>query len=208
MFLRNNFRVIHNGLNLDDLYFQPESRARVRDEMGWNGQKIIGHVGRFNEQKNHRFLINVFEKIHKMDQTTRLVLVGQGELESEIRSLVQEKGLEDAVDFLGVRSDAQILYQGMDIFLFPSLFEGLGIVLIEAQACSLPVLTSDMIPEEARVADCFTTLSLQESSEVWAQKALKLLYASKPREDNREVLRKAGYDIRTLAVNLEKIYKG
>ena len=130
------------------------------------------------------------------------------ELESEIRSLVQEKGLEDAVDFLGVRSDAQILYQGMDIFLFPSLFEGLGIVLIEAQACSLPVLTSDMIPEEARVADCFTTLSLQESSEVWAQKALKLLYASKPREDNREVLRKAGYDIRTLAVNLEKIYKG
>jgi len=208
MFLRNNFRVIHNGLNLDDLYFQPESRARVRDEMGWNGQKIIGHVGRFNEQKNHRFLINVFEKIHKMDQTTRLVLVGQGELESEIRSLVQEKGLEDAVNFLGVRSDAQILYQGMDLLLFPSLFEGLSVVLVEAQACDLPCLVSDTNSSETAITNRLTMLSLKEPPEIWAQKALKLLYASKPREDNREVLRKAGYDIRTLAVNLEKIYKG
>lgn len=95
--------------------------------MGWEGQKIIGHVGRFNEQKNHRFLVAVFAEIHRKDPQTRLVLVGKGELEPEIRELVREKGLEDAVDFLGVRSDAQTLYQGMDLLLFPSLFEGLSV---------------------------------------------------------------------------------
>lgn len=206
MFTKNNFRVIHNGLDLDAIYFRPERREEVRKAMGWEGQKIIGHVGRFNEQKNHRFLVAVFAEIHRKDPQTRLVLVGKGELEPEIRELVREKGLEDAVDFLGVRSDAQTLYQGMDLLLFPSLFEGLSVVLIEAQACDLPCLISNTNSQETAVTDRLCPMSLNESPERWAEEALRLLNEAPARTDNRADLRRAGYDIGALAADLERLY--
>lgn len=206
MFCGNNFRVIPNGLDLDVCHYDAAVREEVRRQMGWDGKRIVGHVGRFNEQKNHRFLIDVFEKLHEMQPDTQLVLIGQGELEEEIRERVAQKGLTEAVSFLGVRDDVIRLYQGMDLFLFPSLFEGLGIVLIEAQACGLPVLTSDAIPAEAFVTDIMQAMPLTASAQTWADKAQKLLCDAAPRGDTRDSIAKAGYDIRCLAETLKSVY--
>lgn len=206
MFCGDRFKVIYNGLDLDVCHYDAALRESVRRQMGWEGKHIVGHVGRFNEQKNHRFLIDVFAKLHAMDGSAHLVLVGQGELEAEIRERVAQKGLTDAVSFLGVRDDVIALYQGMDMFLFPSLFEGLGIVLVEAQACDLPCLVSDAIQREAYASDNMTALPLSEEADAWAAKAEQLLTAPKARGDNRAQIRAAGYDISQLAAELKDIY--
>lgn len=206
MFCGDNFRVIPNGLDLDVCHYDAAVREEVRRQMGWDGKRIVGHVGRFNEQKNHRFLIDVFEKLHDKHSDTQLVLVGQGEMEEKIRALVAQKGLTAAVSFLGVRDDVIRLYQGMDLFLFPSQFEGLGIVLIEAQACGLPVLTSDAIPPEAFVTDMMQAMPLSESAQMWADKAEQMLSDAAPRGDTHDSIAEAGYDIRRLAADLKKVY--
>lgn len=205
---KGNFRVIHNGLDLDSLYFRNDIRNTVREEFGWQGKRIIGHVGRFNEQKNHRFLINIFDEMHKKDSTTHLVMVGKGELEDEIRELVKSKGLTDAVTFMGVRNDVGRLYQGMDMLLFPSLFEGLSVVLVEAQACDLPCFVSDRISEETVLTDRMVMKKLEDSAAEWAEDALKFLEDATERTDNRGVIRDAGYDIAMLARSLPEVYLG
>lgn len=206
MFTKDNFRVLHNGLELDKLYFRQELRHQVRQQMGWEGKKIVGHVGRFNEQKNHRFLIDIFEKIHTKDSSTHLVLIGKGELEKEIRELVAKKGLTEAVSFLGIRSDVAMLYQGMDLFLFPSLFEGLSVVLVEAQACNLLCLISSTNSQEVLITNQAVMCSLDDCADHWAEEALRLLTENYARQDNREQIRGAGYDICHLAAELMDIY--
>lgn len=206
MFCGNHFQVVHNGLDMDVCHFDLEQRQQIRSQMGWEGKKIIGHIGRFNEQKNHRFLIDVFEKLHQLDATTHLVLVGMGELEEEIRNRVTAKGLNDAVSFLGVRDDALALYQGMDLFLFPSLFEGLGIVLVEAQAFDLPCLVSSSVPAEAFLTSRVEALSLDLPATYWAEKAYTLLNNANTRESRTDEIQVAGYDIAQLAKNLRMLY--
>lgn len=206
MFANTSFRVIHNGLDLDTLYYRQSIRDSVREEFGWQDKKIVGHVGRFNEQKNHRFLIEVFSEMHKRDASTHLVMIGKGELQDEIRSLVDSKGLCDAVSFMGVRDDVQRLYQGMDMLLFPSLFEGLSVVLVEAQASDLPCFVSDRICSETLLTDRIITEKLEYSAGQWAEDALDFLDNSSPRADNREAMRKSGYDIVTLAQSLPDVY--
>lgn len=208
MFLGNRYQVLHNGLDLNTFCFQPALREQVRQDMGWEDKKIVGHVGRFNAQKNHRFLLEVFAQLHRLDPQTLLILVGQGELEAEIRTLAAEMGLNDAVRFLGVRADVQALYQAMDLFLFPSLFEGLPVVLVEAQACDLPCLASDAISEDAFLTDRSVRLSLEESPEHWARQAQMMLEDAASRGDNSEQIRKAGYDITALAQTLDQYYAG
>lgn len=206
MFCGDRFRVIHNGLDLDVCHFEPQTRESVRAAMGWEGKHIVGHVGRFNEVKNHRFLIQIFDNIHAMDAKAHLVLVGQGELEAEIRALVEEKRLTDAVSFLGVREDVIKLYQGMDMLLFPSLFEGLSVVLTEAQACDLPCLASDTNSKESILTGRLMMCSLASTPECWAEKASEILSSPCERTDNREQIRAAGYDISQLAAELKDIY--
>lgn len=208
MFTKPEFVVVHNGIDLEQFHFNPQERKIIRQELGWEGKKVIGHVGRFNEQKNHKFLIEIFSWLYREIPDAHLVLVGKGELESEIHSLVRQYGLENAVSFLGIRSDVQKLYQGMDLFLLPSQFEGLGIVLVEAQACDLPCLISDTVPDEAKITDKVVSLSLNEDSEVWVMAAKKMLVDFKVRGDTSLMIREAGYDISDLATNLEKIYLG
>ena len=206
MFTKNNFTVIHNGMDLDTIYFREDKRTAVRESLGWNGKKIIGHVGRFNEQKNHRFLIEIFAELHRIDDKTHLVLVGKGDLEEEIRDLVEKKNLCDSVSFLGVRDDVKNLYQGMDMLLFPSLFEGLSVVLVEAQACDLPGLISDTNSEETLLTNRLVMKSLQDSAKSWADEASRILETSESRRDNHDEIRQSGYDISILAQELEDIY--
>ena len=122
------YKVIPNAIDVRKFERNNTVRYEVREEMGLKGKKVIGHVGRFHFQKNHKFLISVFTELIKKDDNYQLILVGQGELETEIKELVEKKGITDKVTFCGVRNDLDRLYQAMDIFVLPSVFEGLAVV--------------------------------------------------------------------------------
>lgn len=206
MFGDSTFTVIHNGLDVDTFRFDSQKRAEVRKELGWEGKKIVGHVGRFNGQKNHVFLIEIFAELHARMQDAYLVLIGKGELEEELKKRVEEKGLSNAVIFLGVRSDVQRLYQGMDLLLFPSLFEGLSVVLVEAQASGLSCLISDTISPESVFIENVIQKSLQDPASDWAEICMQFLKSEGERKDTSVALRNAGYDMAELANKLENIY--
>lgn len=204
MFGNRKFHVLKNAIILKNFEFDSHVRQEVRKELALEDKVIIGHAGRFCEQKNHRFLIDIFEKITDMDSRTVFILIGAGETEKEIRQIVSDKGLSDRVMFLGVRNDINRLYQAMDCFVFPSLFEGLGIVAVEAQCSGLPVIASDVIPLEAAVTDRIQYLSLNQSKEQWAKTVIQSIGTERKSEiDN---VRKAGYDVAEIAMKLQTYY--
>jgi glycosyltransferase involved in cell wall biosynthesis len=145
----------------------------VREELGIPmGTFVIGHVGRFDEAKNHTFLIDIFDAYKKINLNSMLLLIGQGRLKAEMMAKVELLGLQKDVIFVDTRTDVPRLMKGaMDLFLFPSKHEGLGLVLIEAQAAKLPCLASDNIPLEARASDSFNVMPLAASPQLWAEAA-------------------------------------
>ena len=163
-------KIVKNGIDTKAYQFDENIRKQKRADLGIvDSTKVIGHIGRFNFQKNHSFLIDIFEESSKNHDDCKLLLIGRGELEDDIRAKVKEKGLDDKVLFLGVRSDVNELLMAMDVFLFPSLFEGLGIVLIEAQAAGLRSVCSSIIPEEATMTDDIIRVPLDASADKWAE---------------------------------------
>lgn len=144
-------QIVHNGIDFDYYKYDENARNVIRREFGIENCFVIGHVGRFNKQKNHNFLIDVFFELQKKRDDARLLLVGKGELEAEIRKKCESLDIIDKVIFTGVRSDLPSLYSAMDVFLFPSLYEGMPNALIEAQACGLPCIVSDTVTKEAIV---------------------------------------------------------
>lgn len=195
--------VLNNAVNVRDFSFNKTAREEIRQELAAGDRLVIGHIGRFNEQKNHDFLIDVFKAVHQKNKNALLVLAGEGHLRPVIERKVEKLGLSDNVRFLGVRSDVSKLLQGMDLFLFPSLFEGLPVVMIEAQAAGLRCIVSDTITSETDVTGRIKFISLRESAEIWAQTILDTTYEH---EDTSESLRKKGYDTATMAEWLSEYY--
>lgn len=148
---KDKIKIMNNAIDLDSFKYDEVTRNRYRAELGLENCFVIGHVGRFSYQKNHKFLIDVFNEVSKERKDARLMLIGKGPLESEIEKQVRSYGIADKVLFLGKRNDVNALYNAMDVFCFPSHFEGLGMVLIEAQANGLYCIGSDNIPNEARI---------------------------------------------------------
>lgn len=199
--------VIHNGIDTHRFYFNPQMRDKVRLEYGLSDKWVIGHTGRFAEQKNHRFIVSVFKELCEITDDAVLVLVGKGVLEQEIRELVKTYNLQDHVIFMGERENIQELLQGMDIFLFPSNFEGLGISLIEAQATGLKCFTSEkVVPKEAAVTDLLTFLPLEESPAFWAKHILRAREYT--REDRSAYVRQRGYDAADSVEMVSDVYLG
>lgn len=199
--------IMNNAIDVDKFTFSAEVRNNVRKELHMEGKFVIGCVGRLSFQKNHEFLISVFRDIHEKDRDARLCLVGRGELENDIREQVQKLGLNDAVQFLGVRNDVPQLLQAMDVFVLPSRYEGLGIAYIEAQAAGLVCFGSDsVVPREAAVTDLMHYISLEESPEYWASEVMKLKKGSARRNTKDEISSK-GYEIRVEAKKLEQYYE-
>lgn len=204
-------QVLPNGIEVDKYLFQSKIRENIRKELGIENKLVMGHVGRFFEQKNHVFLIDVFEQVAKKREDAVLLLIGKGPDEDKIRQKVKEKGLDKKVMFLGAKDNVNQLMMGMDVFLLPSLFEGFGIVLIEAQATGLPcVCTKNTIPLTTKITDGYYPVSLQEKPEVWADEILKAYDASKDndREAFNQCAKEAGYDIKEIAGQIEKQYIG
>ena len=196
---------MNNAVDASLFRYNESTRIEVRRELGINDSTVlIGHVGRFNTQKNHKFLIDIFKEINKINPDSVLVLTGNGNLEDKIRNQVKELDLEGKVIFTGVRSDVNRLLQGFDVFLFPSLFEGLSVILIETQASGTPCLTSTAVSRQTEISDVIEFYPLEESAENWAKKALEL--SQKDKKDTFDQIASSGYDITTNAQWLESFY--
>ena len=196
--------VFKNAIDLTKFKFDENTRNRVRHQFKVENKLVVGHIGRFCKQKNHEFLIKVFEKIHDIEQNSVLVLVGVGELEEEIKNLVHQKKLDDCVKFLGKRNDCNELYQAMDVFVLPSNYEGLVVVGIEAQSIGLPCIFSTSVAEETKISPNVKFLSLEDSSEKWAKEAIELSKLGIARDNSYAA--DHGYDIKKEAFMLVEFY--
>lgn len=196
---------IKNGIETSRFKYDEQTRRELREELGVGDKIVIGHIGRFMQQKNHSFLLEIFKIIHDKNPNTVLALCGEGRLEDDIKKKASELGIENDILFLGVRSDTNRVYQAYDLFLFPSLWEGLPLTGIEAQTAGLPVLMSDIITPETIVTDNVTQFSLNQSAEAWADKALDIL-SNFNRTDCQPQVKKAGFDVRDTAEWLQSFY--
>ena len=208
MFDENHFEVIPNGINLEKFKYDSELRMEYRKQLMLEDKFVIGHVGRFEKQKNHRFLIDLFEKFAEDKENVHLLMVGNGVLFSDIESRISEKKLQSKITMLGMRTDVYNIYQAMDCFLFPSLFEGLGIVLIEAQATGLPCVITDNFPHEVDINENVIRCSLDSSAEEWIEALNKIYatYGSADRFDCIDNIKNAGFDALSSARKLTRIY--
>ena len=170
MFGSRPFEVIHNGIDVDAFGFRPEARQRVREELGITPDAlVVGSIAAFLPAKNHGFLLRVFGEVARQIPSARLLLVGDGPLEAQVRQQVRDLGLDQAVLFLGRRPDVPDLLSAMDVLLFPSLHEGLPLATIEAQASGLRCLLADTITPEVGVTPQCRYLPLSASAKTWAQ---------------------------------------
>ncbi|MBQ4518412.1 MAG: glycosyltransferase family 1 protein [Clostridia bacterium] len=185
--------ILHNAIDLSLFYFDTEKRASVRRELGIEeGRLVFGHIGRFMTQKNHGFLLDVFKTIKEKEPRALLLLVGKGELQEQLEQKAKDLDITDSVIFAGVRSDIPAVLSAMDVFVFPSLYEGMPNTVIEAQATGLPCVIADTITKEANITGLVQYLPLG-STEQWAEKAFAAVNLE--RKDTREDFLKHQYDI-------------
>ncbi len=198
-------KVIPNGVHTAEFEYTPEKRQQMRASLGVEDKTVIGHVGRFFPQKNHTLLLDIFHHYHASHPDTVLLLIGDGELREEMQKKADALGLGDSVRFLGLRSDVKDLMQAMDLFLMPSLYEGLPVVGIEAQAAGLPLVVSTEITEELNITGHVHFVGLDEPLERWAQVIDDSLNGY-VRGSTQQLLTDAGYDIQTTTDFLQEFY--
>lgn len=186
-----NVYLLNNAIDLDKFKYDEEKRKKKRKELNIEDDTlVIGHVGRFVEQKNHRFLIDIFNEVHKQKENSILLLAGQGPLMEEMKEKVKILGIENSVKFLGQRNDINELYQAFDVFCLPSLYEGLPVVGVEAQATGLLCVFSDDMTKKTKVLDTTEFLSLNQSVEEWAYTILKKYKSFKRKNCTNEISKK------------------
>lgn len=201
----DNFNVVHNAVDLERFKFDENVRKKIRNELNISDNTLlIGHVGRFSNQKNHGFLIDVFKEVNNRIPNSKLLLIGVGEKEAFIREKVKCLNIENDVIFAGFRNNVNEYMCAMDKFVFPSLYEGLGLVLIEAQATGMKCFTSkDVVPQEAKVSSLLEFIYLNNNAVEWSE---KILDSSCERVDVFNQIKRFGYDICDTADELEKFY--
>lgn len=197
--------IIPNGIDLERFKYNEGTRNKIRKELNIPENTLVcGHIGRFSEQKNHEFLIKVFREYQKINNNSKLILVGDGKLRRKIEEEVRKEHIEKNVIFLENRKDSENLYQAFDLLLFPSLFEGMSLVTLEAQAEGLPILCSDTIDKNTNITKTIEFMSLQESPTIWAQKIDEM---KKTRNlQNNLILNDTDYNIKKLAKKMEERY--
>ena len=197
----NKHFIIKNAIDAGAYRIDDEVRMAYIQELGLSGKRVYAHVGRFHSAKNHVFLLRVFQRIHQQEKSAVLLLVGDGELRGSIEEQIDILGIRDAVLLLGSRYDIPKLLQAADVFLFPSVWEGLGIVAVEAQAAGLPCICSDRVPNLVETTEHCYFLPLDE--DVWVRAALD---APRQRTDTYSQIIAAGFDVRTTAQWMEQFY--
>lgn len=202
------FRVLNNALELENYRFSPGIRREERVKLGLENCFVIGHVGRFTEQKNHRFLLETFQAFCLREKRARLLLVGEGGLMKEIRSYAETLGIYDRIMFIGAVNDVPRKLQAMDVFALPSLSEGLPVVALEAQAAGLPCVISDQVTKEVAVIPqvAYLPIEKKEDVETWAERYQQFCSVERT-VDTIPLLRERGYDIEVEAQKLDQYYK-
>ena len=185
---------INNGIQISDFRYDPEIRKNLRAEINISDKKVIGHIGTFLPVKNHTFLIETVEKCYLSDHSVRCLLIGNGPRFNEIKDIVKRKNLQDVVLFLGIRYDVNKLLSAMDLFIMPSLYEGLPVSLVEVQANGLPALVSDTITKDVAMQKNLHYMSLEASADEWARAALSIM-ENNERSFNTFCISEKGFDI-------------
>ena len=200
-----NSKVIHNAFDCDAFEYNDKTRKEVRDELGLNEEIAVVNIGRLTPPKNHQMILNVFRAFKQKHPNSKLFLFGDGELIDQIKELSKKLGIHEAVSFMGNRPNVYRYLNGMDVMLFPSIYEGFGTVAIEAQCNGLPVLASDVLPPETNVTDIITYCSLQESVDKWVQ-LLEEIISNNDRASYCDEMKNAGYDMKINALNMQNFY--
>ena len=194
---RGNVHLLNNGLQYEKYGFNSKKRSEIRKAFNIEEKLVVGHVGRFSEQKNHTFLIDVFAEILKTNENAILLLIGTGEKQQGIKQKVQKLDIAEKVIFAGTRDDVPELLSAIDLMVFPSLYEGMPNVVIEAQAAGLPVVASDSITKEADITGLVKYISLEKNAKEWAKTALEHIKFFERRSYQEEFF-EAGYDIKAV----------
>ena len=202
---KKKYTVLKNAVDTRVLRYDPALREKARQELGLEDKLVVGHIGRFAVQKNHRYLVEIFAALAKIEPNARLVMVGEGVLLEETLKQVEELGLSDRVQYLGIRRDVDALMNAFDVLLLPSFFEGLPVVGIEAQATGLPVVTSTGVTPELPIEDLAVYLPLADSPERWAQQVLDSAALTR-RDTTREII-DCGYDVQVAARIMQEKYE-
>ena len=199
-------KVLNNAIDVDKFAYNPEIRKRLRHGLNIAEDTLaIGHVGRFMYQKNHDFLIDIFNEIHKQKSNSLLLLIGDGPLRQSIEEKVRNYNLQDNVKFLGLRKDVKDLYNVMDVFVLPSWYEGLPVVSVEAQANGLPCFVSDKVSKECKLSGSMNFISLDKSAHYWSR---EILDNDLDRNKNaKQDLIENKFDIHSEVINLMNFYK-
>jgi len=197
-----NYHILHNAVDLISFSYDKRKRNEIRKELAIQEEDfVIGHVGRFIKLKNHKFLINIFKEILRLNSDSKLILVGDGEESDTIRKLVTDEKLQSKVKMLGVRNDVSLLMQAMDVFILPSTYEGLPVVLIEAQASGLFTVVSDAVTSEAKISKDYVKIPLSKTPKEWAKIICDICMKYK-RKSNDELIKSSGYEIKSEANKL------
>lgn len=202
---KKEFTIINNAIELEKYSFDEKKREKIRKKLKIKNNFVIGHIGRFSEQKNHEFIIKIFSEVCKVNDNARLLLIGEGELEEQIKNMVKKMHIEDKVIFAGTTNQVEEYLHAMDVFLLPSKFEGLGIVAIEAQAAGLKVVCSNEVPVEAKITENIVFLPLNTEIKEWLKEIQNsnLSYM----ERKKITFKNNDYDIHKEAEKLEIYYQ-
>lgn len=202
---RGRVKIIHNAIDAGRFTYDSRRRAEVREKLGLREELVLGHVGRFNYQKNHPYLIDIFAAVCKCRQDAALLLLGEGADQERIREKCRLLGIENKVRFLGNQKRPEDYYQAMDIFLLPSFFEGLPGVLVEAQAAGLKCFVSDTVTREAEATDLVTYLSIEQPADRWA--GIIQAEAVYERQNTYRQMKEAGFDVAAQAAGYRLFYQ-
>lgn len=208
LFQRDHFTVFPNAIDTTQFAYDQVVRKNLRETFNVEeGTLLLGHVGRFQKVKNHRFIVQIFNSLLQAGASAKLLLVGDGPLRKETRKQAENLGIADRVLFTGVRSDVADLLQAMDVMLFPSFHEGLPVTLVEAQAAGLPVVMSERVPEDAIIIPELVQVErLDSPAEYWVRDIL--VAASLKRTDRKKEMTGKGFDIQQTSKWLEDFYIG
>lgn len=206
--LMDKVEIIKNGVDTEKFSFNKDVRNKYRKELGLQGKYVIGHVGRLHFQKNHMFILKIFEEYIKQNQDARLVLIGDGEEKENIEKFIKEHRLHKNVLMLGIRDDVQNIMQAIDVFILPSIFEGLPIVGVEAQCAGLPCIFSQNITKEVQLTENTYFLSIEENDiHKWVKKIGQISNKKYNREENTKRITQKGYNINEETTKLRLFFE-
>ena len=200
----DRFFFLKNAIETENFLYSEDNRTKIRKELGWENNFIVGHIGRFAPAKNHMFLLEIFAKLKDKAPDARLLLIGDGPMFHDVQKRAEELGVAGSVLQLGIRKDVSTLMSAMDVFVLPSFFEGLPVALVEAQSNGLPCVVSATITKETKILSNYHIHALSESPETWADTILKC--SATRISDPQPLIAEAGYELSSAAKVLYQKY--